>query len=96
MSTAAAVDTGSMIYKMKTATGERACIVGTATSVKMIAKWLNAGESPEEIQAEYPHLSLEQIHAARAYYQTNREEIDRAIEQDRAAGRRLAAKGRTA
>ena len=96
MSTAAAVDIGSMIYKMKTATGERACLVGTATSVKMIANGQRHVHRGQGAQAEYPHLSLEQIHAARAYYQTNREEIDRAIEQDRAAGRRLAAKGRTA
>lgn len=96
MSTAAAVDIGSMIYKMKTATGERACLVGTATSVKMIAKWLNAGEAPEDIQANYPHLSLEQVNAAVAYYHANREEIDQAIERDRAAGQKLAAKGRVA
>ncbi len=93
MSTAAAADPATMIYKMKTATGERACIVGTATSVKMIANCINSGETPEEIQDNYPQLTLAQINAAVAYYHANRKEIDDAIERDRAAGRRLAAKG---
>lgn len=93
---AATVNTATMIHKIKCATGERACIAGTATSVKCIAKWHNAGETPEDIQTKYPHLSLEQIHSALTYYHDHRDEINQAIEQDRAAGRKLAVKGRVA
>ena len=54
---------------------------------------INAGETPEEIQAGYPHLTLAQISAAVSYYHANREEIDSAIQRDRDAFRTLRAKG---
>ena len=41
------------------------------------------GRTPVEIQAEYPHLSLAQIHAALAYYYDHRPEIDAQIEESR-------------
>jgi uncharacterized protein (DUF433 family) len=38
------------------------------------------GWSAEEIQAQHPHLSLAQIHAALYYYYDHQAEIDREIE----------------
>jgi len=58
-------------------------IVGRRTKVLQIAMDKMAhGWSAEEIQAEYPHLTLAQIHAALAYYYDNQVEIDEQIARD--------------
>jgi uncharacterized protein (DUF433 family) len=36
----------------------------------------------EEIQAQYPHLSLSQIYAALAYYHDHKEQFDAQIQKD--------------
>jgi hypothetical protein len=41
------------------------------------------GWSPEEIQTQYPHLSLADIYAAMAFYYDHQEELDAQIEHDR-------------
>ena len=38
------------------------------------------GWSPEEIQFQFPHLTMGQIHAALAYYSDHRDELDADIE----------------
>ena len=45
--------------------------------------------SPEEIAAQYGHLSLAQVHAALAYYHANREEIDTDLRDEAAEYDRL-------
>lgn len=47
-----------------------------------IAGWHNQGWIPEEIAANYQHISLAQVHAALAYYHLNKEEIDADIEAE--------------
>ena len=54
-------------------------IAGTGVTVKRIAGWHRQGMPPEQIAAEYGHLTLGQVHAALAYYYTNREENRRRI-----------------
>jgi uncharacterized protein (DUF433 family) len=44
---------------------------------KMAYHW-----TPEEIQAQHPHLTLAQIHAAFAYYYDHKAELDAQIEED--------------
>jgi uncharacterized protein (DUF433 family) len=39
------------------------------------------GWGPEEIQAQFPHLSLAAVYAAFAYYYDHRSELDAAIEE---------------
>jgi len=39
------------------------------------------GQSPEQMHAEYPHLSLAQIYAAIAYYYDHQQEIDTLMQQ---------------
>jgi uncharacterized protein (DUF433 family) len=56
-------------------------IAGTGILVRTIARWNQAGVSPEEIAAKYHSLRLEQVHAALAYYYANRREIDRELDQ---------------
>jgi uncharacterized protein (DUF433 family) len=62
--------------------GGRPRIAGTAVSVRRIAQWHNMGLPPEEIARKFGHLSLAQIHAALAYYYTNKAEIDADLEAE--------------
>jgi uncharacterized protein (DUF433 family) len=59
----------------------RVWIEGINTKVIQVAidKYAH-GWSAEEIQAQHPHLSLAQIHAALSYYYDHQAEIDREIE----------------
>ena len=49
--------------------------------------------TPEELHAQYPHLSLAQIHAALAYYYDHQEELD--AEMARRASLAAETRGRT-
>ena len=73
---AAAVDIGGLISRRPEIRGGWPCIAGTGVSVARIAVLHNQGLLPEEIIADYPHLSLAQIHAALAYYYSNKAEVD--------------------
>ncbi len=61
----------------------RARIAGKRSKVsqivldKRVHRW-----SPEEICAQYPHLTLSEVHAAFAYYYDHQAEIDAEIEAD--------------
>jgi uncharacterized protein (DUF433 family) len=39
------------------------------------------GWCPEEIQAQYPHLSLADVHAAFAYYYDHKADLDAAVDE---------------
>ena len=43
---------------------------------------LSHHSTPEEMQKEYPHLSLAQIYAALAYYHDHKKQFDAQIEKD--------------
>jgi uncharacterized protein (DUF433 family) len=49
-----------------------------------------AGQTPEQIQDDFPTISLASVYGAIAYYLDNREEGDRYLEEGRANWRRLA------
>jgi len=68
----------------------------SCTPVRAIVLDNQFGESPEQIVANRPHLSIEQVHAALAYYHANKQAVDhdieaenRAYEEGAAAARRL-------
>jgi len=66
--------------------GGKPCITGTRVRVWDIAARAQAGQSPDEILANFPHLTLSDVHAALAYYYDNRQAIDQqAIDDDRVA-----------
>ena len=67
----------------------RPCIAGTGITVHRVATWYQLGSSAEEITHQYPHLSLDGVYAALAYYHANRVEIDREIDADEAMARQL-------
>lgn len=58
-----------------------AYVEGTTTKVSEVVlnkEW--AGQTPEELQRDMPHLTLGQIYAALAHYHQHKEELDREIE----------------
>src|SRR5437762_10409925 len=60
-----------------------AWIEGTTTKVIQVAlDKIGQGWDADEIHAQYPYLSLAQIHAALAYYYDHQTELDAAIERD--------------
>lgn len=69
----------------------RPCIAGTGITVHRIAIWYRLGHSAEEIAREYPHLSLQGVYAALAYYHADRQTIDADIEADEATAQKLEA-----
>jgi uncharacterized protein (DUF433 family) len=69
-------DIGHLIERRNEVRGARPVVAGTGVTVHRIAGWYKLGLSAEEIAENFGHLSLAQIHAALAYYHSNREEID--------------------
>lgn len=63
--------------------GGRACIAGHRIRVMDIVVWHEMRGMPaKEIAAEYPGISLADIHAALTYYFDNRAEIEEDFRQD--------------
>jgi uncharacterized protein (DUF433 family) len=54
-----------------------AYVEGTAIKVIEIARaWRSVGESLTELAEAFPHLTLEQLHAALSYYHGHQAELD--------------------
>ena len=53
---------------------------GTKTPVRAIVELWRMGVSPEEIPSHLPHVSLDQVFEALAYYLRNQDEITHYIE----------------
>lgn len=65
-------------------------IAGTPFKVvQVVSRWKAYQETPEEMAADMPLLSLEQVEAAFDYYRAHREEIDADIERRAAKVERL-------
>ena len=63
-----------------TVCGGSPCIAGTRFSVRVVVSYvLRLGLTPEELQADFPHLSLAAIYDALSYYYDNREDVDAEI-----------------
>jgi len=58
-------------------------VAGTRIRVQNNVVWSEQGETPDEIDAAYPQLSLVSVHAALAFYYDNREAMDTMIVEDR-------------
>ena len=72
----AGVDIGALITRTPGIKSGTPHIAGTGVTVRTIVRYYKLGMSPEEIAAEYPHLSLAQVYGALAYYHANRDEMD--------------------
>lgn len=71
------------IVKTPGTCGGQARIAGTRIKVKHIYVWVERmGMAPAQVVAEYPHLTMAQVHAALAYYWSHRDEIHGDIEHE--------------
>jgi uncharacterized protein (DUF433 family) len=82
-------DIGTLIAQDAGICGGRPRIAGTGVSVRRIAGWYRLGQTPEEIAAQIPHLSLAQVLAALTYYNANREDMDAEMVLEEAEADRL-------
>jgi len=62
--------------------GGRARVAGHRIRVQDVLLWTEQGQSPDQIVADFPQLSLADVYAALAYYHDHREQIDRQIRED--------------
>src|SRR5271169_3206283 len=70
-------------------------IAGTRIKVKHIYTWIERmGMTPTQVVAEYPHLTMAQVHAALAYYWSHKGEIHQDIENEETLVAALKAKAR--
>ena len=70
------------IEQTKDVCGGKPRIAGHRIRVQDIAMWHERqGMSPDDIVAEYPELTLANVHAALAYYFDHQEEIRRDIDE---------------
>ena len=72
----------------------RPCLRGTGITVHTVAVHYKRGLSAEKIADDNPGLDVGALHAAIAYYLSNREQIEAELEQDRIEGEQLAAQSR--
>ena len=72
--------------------GQKACIAGTRISVADVYVWHELiGKSPDQIVAEYPFLTLGQIHSALAYFYDHAEDIRAQVKAGREEAERIKA-----
>lgn len=63
--------------------GGRPVIAGTKFPVRSVVNYvLRQGMTPEELVAEFPHLTLAQVHDALSYYYDHQKEVDRDIAEN--------------
>ncbi len=91
---ATVTDIGTLIFRRPGLHGGRPCVAGTGVTVRRIAVLHNMGETPEEIAANYGHLSLAQVHAALTYYYANKAEIEADLEAEEREYEELAKQNR--
>lgn len=76
------VELDSLIESTEGVAGGLPCLAGTGMPVIQIAVHYRAGETPRRVLRRYPHLDLQRIHAAIAYYLANQEAMDKQLEAD--------------
>ena len=84
-----ATDLGSMIISTPGILGGKPRIKGHRVGVHRVAGWWKLGLTIEEIGERLSTLTPAEIHAALAYYHLHREEIERHLDEERAACREL-------
>jgi uncharacterized protein (DUF433 family) len=83
------IDIGALITRTPGIKSGTPHIAGTGVTVRTIVRYYKLGMSPEEIAAEYPHLSLAQVYGALAYYHANRDEMDEHMAAEEAESARI-------
>lgn len=71
------------IVKTPGVCGGQPRIVGTRIKVKHVYTWVERmGKTPAEVVADYPHVTMAQVHAALAYYWSHVDEIQRDMDDE--------------
>jgi uncharacterized protein (DUF433 family) len=79
-----ATTTAERITKTPGVCGGRACIAGHRVRVLDVVIWREQeGMTPDEIVSQVPSIALADVHAALAYYDDHREEIQEEIRLER-------------
>jgi len=68
------------IVRRVSAGGDTTVLAGTNIGVWFIVRQLRTNDTPEDIVASLPHVTLAGVHAAMTYYYDHRAEIDPIIE----------------
>jgi uncharacterized protein (DUF433 family) len=71
-----ATDIGTLISRSPDIRGGWPRIAGTGVTVRRIVVLHQQGLAPDMIADQISHLTLAQVHAALAYYDANRDEIE--------------------
>jgi uncharacterized protein (DUF433 family) len=83
------IDIATHIVQSPDVLGGRPRIAGSRVSVQRIAAWYKMGLNAEEIHEQIGTLSLAQVYAALTYYHSNRDEIDRYLQEEKETYDRL-------
>jgi uncharacterized protein (DUF433 family) len=67
------------IVRVEGVCGGRPIVTGTRISVRTIVERTRLGDSPEQIVAHYPPLTLAQVYDALSYYHEHKAEIEEEI-----------------
>jgi uncharacterized protein (DUF433 family) len=70
-------------FDTKHGTAERIRVRGTRVAIDIVIDDFNQGEMPDQIQKNYPTLTLEQVYATIAYYLHNKATVDAYMERGR-------------
>jgi uncharacterized protein (DUF433 family) len=76
--------------------GGRPRIANHRIRVQDIVVWTEEGESPEAIVADFPQLTLADVHAALSYYFDHQQQIDQDIKNDEAFAAKMRAQANRA
>jgi uncharacterized protein (DUF433 family) len=83
------------IVKTPGVCGGQPRIAGTRIKVKHVYVWVEQqGRTPAQVVADYPHLTMAQVHAALAYYWSHQDEIHHDLESEENLVADLKAKAR--
>ena len=80
-----AASLGSLIVSTPGVLGGKPRIRGHRIAVHRVAGWWQLGLTVEETAKQHPSLGRAEIHAALAYHQLHRAEIDRLLVEERLA-----------
>ncbi len=70
--------------------GGKPCVAGTRIRVQDVMVWHELqGLTPDEIVAQFPQLTLSDVHSALAYYHDHREEIRQQMQDGEELARRM-------
>lgn len=81
--TGAVLSLTDYIVKTRDVCSGQARVAGTRIKVKHVYTWIERiGMTPGQVVAEYPQLTMAQVHAALAYYWSHQDEIQQDIEDE--------------